>query len=77
MSNTIAENLIRLQNAKENIANAIIEKGGIINPDDGLEDFSQAISSIPTGSYETFQNSITLIIGASSDCPSGEITITT
>ena len=48
MSNTIAENLIRLQNAKENIANAIIEKGGIIDPDDGLEDFATAILSIPS-----------------------------
>lgn len=47
MPNTIADNLTRLQQAKSNIANAIIAKGGTVNSGDGLEDFSTDIGTIP------------------------------
>ena len=48
MSNTIAENLLRLQTVKQNIADAIIEKGGTISANAGLEEFAAAILSIPS-----------------------------
>ena len=47
MPNTIAQNLLRLQQAKSDIANAIITKGGTVNSGDGLEDFVNGILTIP------------------------------
>lgn len=49
MANTIAENLERLQIAREDIINAIQAKGGTISDNAGFEDFSAAIASIPSG----------------------------
>ena len=49
MPNTIADNLARLQQAKSDIANAIITKGGTVNSGDGLEDFATDIGTIPSG----------------------------
>lgn len=49
MSNTIAQNLIRLQNAKYAIANAITAKGGAVTTGDGFEDFASDIATIPSG----------------------------
>lgn len=43
---TLDENLIRLQNAKTAIANAITAKGGSVSSNDGLEEFPQAILSL-------------------------------
>lgn len=43
---TLDENLIRLQNAKTAIANAITAKGGSVSANDGLEEFPQAILSL-------------------------------
>jgi hypothetical protein len=43
---TIAENLQRLVNAKENIGKAITAKGGIVNSNDGLEEYPNDISTI-------------------------------
>ncbi|MEE0874241.1 MAG: hypothetical protein UIH27_12380 [Ruminococcus sp.] len=43
---TLDENLIRLQNAKTAIANAITAKGGTVGANDGLEEFPQAILSL-------------------------------
>ena len=53
MPNTIAQNLIRLANAKEAIAGAIEAKGGVLEEGDGFEDFADAISSITTESNLT------------------------
>lgn len=49
MPNTIAENLQRLVDAKEDIADAITAKGGTVGANDGLEDFAADIASIPSG----------------------------
>ena len=49
MPNTIAENLQRLIDAKEDIADAITAKGGTVNEGDGLEEFPNDIMSIPQG----------------------------
>lgn len=46
---TIAENLQRLIDAKEDIADAITVKGGTVGANDGLEDFASDIASIPSG----------------------------
>ena len=43
---SLAENLIRLQEAKEDIADAIIEMGGTASSTDGLEDMPDAIRTI-------------------------------
>lgn len=43
---TLDENLIRLQNAKTAIANAITAKGGSVSANDGFEEFPQAILSL-------------------------------
>lgn len=48
MPNTIAENLQRLINVKEDIADAITAKGGTVSSGDGLEEFASDIASIPT-----------------------------
>lgn len=50
MSNTISDNLIRLSSAKTAIAQAIVNKGGIVGQNDGFEDFPNDISTI-TNSY--------------------------
>lgn len=47
--NNIAENLQKLSTAKTDIATAIINHGGIVNSNDGFEDFANCINSIPTG----------------------------
>ena len=47
MSNTIAENLQRLKDAKTDIATAITNKGGTVNTGDGFEDFPADIATIP------------------------------
>ena len=47
MSNTIAQNLARLQTARTNIGNAIVERGGTVAQGDGFEDFPYAILNIP------------------------------
>lgn len=48
-AHTIAENLQRLIQAKEDIASAIEAKGVILTEDSGLEDYPTAISSISGG----------------------------
>ena len=48
MPHTIAENLQRLIDAKEDIADAITAKGGTVGANDGLEDFAADIATIPT-----------------------------
>lgn len=45
---TLAENLLRLQSATEDIADAITEKGGAASYSDGLEAMASKILSIPT-----------------------------
>ena len=49
MPNTISQNLQRLQDAKDAIANKIIELGGIVSSGDGLEEFPDDMDSIPSG----------------------------
>ena len=48
MSNTISQNLTRLQNAQASIATAIQNKGGTVGSQDGFEEFPNDILSIPT-----------------------------
>lgn len=50
MSNTIADNLDRLLDARDAIAAAIAAKGGTVASGAGLEDFAAAIADIPGGS---------------------------
>jgi hypothetical protein len=50
MPNTIAENLQRLVDAKDDIAEAITAKGGTVSSGDGLEEFAADIATIPSGS---------------------------
>lgn len=45
-NNTLAENLIRLKEAKEDIADAIVEMGGTASQYDGLEDMPDNIRTI-------------------------------
>lgn len=59
MPNTIAENLQRLIDAKEDIADAIIAKGGTVGANDGLEEFATDIATIPSGSSTLIEKSIT------------------
>lgn len=49
MPNTIAQNLTRLANAKEAIAEAIEAKGVTLGENDGFEDFADAIMEISSG----------------------------
>lgn len=49
MPNTIAQNLTRLANAKEAIAEAIETKGVTLGENDGFEDFANAIMEINGG----------------------------
>ena len=53
-NNTIADNLQRLVNAKNDIADAIVAKGGTVNEGDGLEEFPAAINTIPSGGGERY-----------------------
>lgn len=46
---TIAENLQRLINARQNIDGAIVTKEGTVNPGDGLEEYPADILTIPSG----------------------------
>lgn len=55
MPNTIAQNLTRLVNAKEAIANAITTKGGTVGVNDGLESFSNSILNLPDNSGVTVE----------------------
>ena len=45
---TLAENLLRLQSATEDIADAITEKGGTAQYSDGLEVMGDKIRAIPS-----------------------------
>lgn len=49
MPNTIADNLLRLQTARTDIANAITTMGGTVAAGDGFEDFPAGILGIPAG----------------------------
>jgi hypothetical protein len=63
MSNTIAQNLGRLQAARTSISNAITAKGGTVSAGDGLEDFPADIATIPTGSSKiVLPNTKTLLV---------------
>lgn len=55
---TIAENLQRLIDAKDNIAAAITAKGGTVAQGDGLEEFPTAINGISTG-VDTSSDTVT------------------
>lgn len=46
MPNTIADNLLRLQTARTDIANAITTMGGTVTQGDGFEDFPTDIATI-------------------------------
>lgn len=52
MPNTIADNLLRLQAARTDIANAITTMGGTVAAGDGFEDFPAEILEIPAGGPE-------------------------
>lgn len=53
MPNTIAANLQRLINAKEDIADAITARGGSVSSTDGFEDFPALIASLPDSGVDT------------------------
>jgi len=55
---TIAENLQRLVDAKDDIADAIVAKGGTVAQGDGLEEFPTAINGISTG-VDTSSDTVT------------------
>jgi hypothetical protein len=69
MPNTIAENLARLQQAKSDIADAIITKGGTCPSSHGLEEYSNDIGTIPgvVTSYTAAFKPETLYLGYSAD----------
>ena len=52
MPNTIADNLLRLQTARTNIANAITTMGGTVATGDGFEDFPSEILALPVPTLE-------------------------
>lgn len=58
MPNTIAENLQRLVDAKNDIIDAIIAKGGTVNEGDGLEEFPADIATIPVGGDSHFATNL-------------------
>jgi hypothetical protein len=60
--NTIAENLVRLQIARTNIATAITAKGGTLVENAGFEDFPNAISNIPSESGGMPMGGITVLL---------------
>ena len=43
---SIADKITRLQNAKEDIADAIVTSGGVVNEGDGFEEFSADITAL-------------------------------
>lgn len=45
---SIADKIVRLQNAKEDIADAIVTSGGVVNEGDGFEEFPADINTIKT-----------------------------
>lgn len=53
MPNTIAANLQRLINAREDIADAITARGGSVSSSDGFEDFPALIASLPDSGVDT------------------------
>lgn len=57
-NNTIADNLQRLVNAKNDIADAIVAKGGTVNEGDGLEEFVDDIGTIPVGGDSNFKSNV-------------------
>ena len=78
MSNTIADNLQRLTQAKSDIADAITAKGGTVNEGDGFEEFSADIASIPSGGGGTFENiSAKIACKTNVDCQNTSIPIDT
>ena len=50
---SIADKIIRLQNAKDAIASAIDEQGGLVNDGDGYEEFADDIRTIRSSSTKT------------------------
>lgn len=65
MSNTIAQNLTRLQDARTAIAKAIVAKGGTVSSGDGYEEFVKDILTIPTsGSWSLYRDIVRLGYGA-------------
>lgn len=79
MPNTIAQNLTRLNNAKEAIAEAIVTKGGELASGAGFEDFADAINSLPSsGSATLISKAITQngTYNASSDNADGYSSVT-
>lgn len=78
MSHTIAENLTRLQTAKENIASAIIAQGGTVSAGAGFEDFPEAITALPSGGGISIPPFIgnTILSSGSIGGIAGEVTVT-
>jgi hypothetical protein len=64
MPNTIAENLQRLVDAKEDIADAIITNGGTVTSGDGFEDFPADINTI-TANIDTIVSAVNTGLKAS------------
>lgn len=60
-NNTIADNLQRLVDAKNDIADAIVAKGGTVNEGDGLEEFSADIATIPSGGDSHFASNLVVV----------------
>lgn len=58
MPNTIAENLQRLVDAKNDIADAITTMGGTVNEGDGFEEFPADIATIPVGGDSHFKSNV-------------------
>lgn len=77
-TNTIADNLLRLQTARTAIATAITNKGGTVTTGDGFEDFPTDIATIPTGSATLITKSIDAngTYNASSDNADGYSSVT-
>ena len=73
MPNTIETNLQRLVQAKSDITNAIINKGGTVGSGDGFESFANDISSIPSGSSGIETGTVEYIDISSSVTTSGTL----
>lgn len=58
MPNTIADNLQRLVDAKNDIADAITTMGGTVNEGDGFEEFPADIATIPVGGDSHFATNL-------------------
>lgn len=61
MPNTIADNLQRLVDAKNDIADAITTMGGTVNEGDGFEEFPTDIATIPAGGGSEIDRTITTL----------------